>query len=222
MSDFGDFNTPSEDPTADFLARERAALGEDADLFNTEPIQSPAVTNLMTPSTLPMSPSVFTEPTPTTSAPPVDNTYSSFEAEFPKAEELETSQAFYKALLPEEEPETVRQWREKQAEVIAERDAVSSKKKEDLVKQAREEIDKFYEDYNDKKQRAIEENRAREESTEKNRENISSSSNVWERVVSEIDIKSAKTGYHTRDVSRMKELLLDLRKDTSAPGNVVA
>lgn len=92
MSDFGDFNTPSEDPTADFLARERAALGEDADLFNTEPIQSPAVTNLMTPSTLPMSPSVFTEPTPTMSTPPVDNAYSSFEAEFPKAEELETSQ----------------------------------------------------------------------------------------------------------------------------------
>lgn len=40
--------------------------------------------------------------------------------------------------------------------------------------------------------------------------------------MSEVDIKSAKTGYHTRDVSRMKELLLDLRKDTSAPGNVVA
>ncbi|KAG1464780.1 hypothetical protein G6F56_005013 [Rhizopus delemar] len=64
--------------------------------------------------------------------------------------------------------------------------------------------------------------RAREESTEKSREQVSSSSNVWERVVSEIDIKSAKSGYHTRDVSRMKDLMMDLRKDASAPGNIVA
>ncbi|KAG0743556.1 hypothetical protein G6F57_000615 [Rhizopus arrhizus] len=226
MSDFGDFNTPSEDPTADFLARERAALGEDADFFSSESISSPAVNDLLTPSTLPMSPSVFDEiPQDSPTAPqqqPTNDVYSAFEAEFPKAEELETSHAFHKALLPEEEPETVRQWREKQQEIIAERDAASAKKKEDMIKHAREEIDKFYEDYNDKKQRAIEENRSREETTEKNREQVSSSANIWERVVNEIDIKSAKTGYHTRDVSRMKELLLSLRKDASAPGNIVA
>lgn len=64
--------------------------------------------------------------------------------------------------------------------------------------------------------------RSREETTEKNREQVSSSANIWERVVNEIDIKSAKTGYHTRDVSRMKELLLSLRKDASAPGNIIA
>lgn len=51
------------------------------------------------------------------------------------------------------------QWREKQKEVIAERDAESEKKKEETIKQAREDIDKFYEEYNDKKQKSIEENR---------------------------------------------------------------
>lgn len=51
------------------------------------------------------------------------------------------------------------QWREKQKEVIAERDAISEQKKEEIIKQAREDIDKFYEEYNDKKQKAIEENR---------------------------------------------------------------
>ncbi|KAG1472050.1 hypothetical protein G6F56_001772 [Rhizopus delemar] len=106
MSDFGDFNTPSEDPTADFLARERAALGEDADFFSNEPIQSPAVNDLLSPSTLPMSPSIFDEvPQPSQTT---ESEYPSFEADFPKAEELESSQAFHKALLPEEEPETVR------------------------------------------------------------------------------------------------------------------
>lgn len=90
MSDFGDFNTPSEDPTADFLARERAALGEDADFFSNEPIQSPAVNDLLSPSTLPMSPSIFDEvPQPSQTT---ESEYPSFEADFPKAEELESSQ----------------------------------------------------------------------------------------------------------------------------------
>ena len=51
------------------------------------------------------------------------------------------------------------QWREKQAEIIAQRDAEAEAKKEEKIKHAREEIDKFCEDYNDKKQKAIEENR---------------------------------------------------------------
>lgn len=51
------------------------------------------------------------------------------------------------------------QWREKQKEVIAERDAESEKRKQETINQAREDIDKFYEEYNDKKQKAIEEHR---------------------------------------------------------------
>jgi hypothetical protein len=43
--------------------------------------------------------------------------------------------------------------------VIAERDAEEARQKEEIIKQAREDIDKFYEEYNDKKQKSIEENR---------------------------------------------------------------
>ncbi|KAI9339730.1 clathrin light chain [Pilaira anomala] len=223
MSDFGDFNTPSEDPTSDFLARERAALGEDADFF-TSAADSPALPS--------MSPSIFEDSTSTpleghTSAmsfhsnPGAMVVSSSFEQDYPKAEELETSKAFHKAMLPEEEPETVRQWREKQKEIIAERDAISEQKKQETINRAREEIDKFYEEYNDKKQKAIEENREREETTVKNRDDVAASSNVWDRVTREVDTSNAKTGYHTRDVSRMKELMLDLKRDTKAPGNII-
>ncbi|KAF1804254.1 clathrin light chain [Mucor lusitanicus] len=242
MSDFGDFNTPSEDPTADFLARERAALGEDADFFSTNDNDLVSPTHDLTspiPATTsnPMSPALLDD------FPAVDNgrasalsfqsqasnkpdqdlvgANSSFEQDYPKAEELETSQAFHKAMLPEEEPETVRQWREKQKEVIAERDAESEKKKEETIKQAREDIDKFYEEYNDKKQKSIEENREREENTQKNREEVASSGNIWDRVAREVDISNAKTGYHTQDVSRMKELMLDLKRDEKAPGNII-
>lgn len=43
--------------------------------------------------------------------------------------------------------------------MIAERDAISEQKKQETINRAREDIDKFYEEYNDKKQKAIEENR---------------------------------------------------------------
>ncbi|KAG2197346.1 hypothetical protein INT46_001253 [Mucor plumbeus] len=242
MSDFGDFNTPSEDPTADFLARERAALGEDADLFSTNDNDLVSPTNDLTspiPATSnPMSPALLDDfpaidngrasalsfQSQTSNKPDQDlmsggNT--SFETDYPKAEELETSQAFHKAMLPEEEPETVRQWREKQKEVIAERDAESEKKKEETIKHAREDIDKFYEEYNDKKQKSIEENREREENTVKSREEVASSGNIWDRVAREVEVSNAKTGYHIQDVTRMKELMLDLKKDEKAPGNII-
>lgn len=116
MSDFGDFNTPSEDPTADFLARERAALGEDADFFSTNDNDLVSPTHDLTspiPATTsnPMSPALLDD------FPAVDNgrasalsfqsqasnkpdqdlvgANSSFEQDYPKAEELETSQVRY-------------------------------------------------------------------------------------------------------------------------------
>lgn len=45
--------------------------------------------------------------------------------------------------------------------MIAKRDEEESAKKQEVLNKAREDIDKFYEDYNDKKQKAIEENRYR-------------------------------------------------------------
>ncbi|KAI7864951.1 clathrin light chain [Mucor mucedo] len=185
MSDFGDFNS---DPTADFFARERAVLGQDADFFssNFETVASP---------------------------PP------SFESNFPKAEHLESSQAFHKAMLPDAEPDVVRQWREKQAEVIAQRDRQEAERKAEVINRAREDIDKFYEEYNDRKQRAIEENRDREDKHVLKRQETPS--NIWSGVVSEINITNSKAAFPTRDVSRMKSLLIDLRKDRNAPGTII-
>lgn len=109
MSDFGDFNTPSEDPTADFLARERAALGQDADLFNTNEndLVSPShdLTSIPGVSSLPSSPAIFNDSpnlsndgrtsvqSHTNPEPDQDLMAASvFESNYPKTEELETSQ----------------------------------------------------------------------------------------------------------------------------------
>lgn len=63
--------------------------------------------------------------------------------------------------------------------------------------------------------------REREELVVKSRDDVAASSNVWDRVAREVDTSNAKTGYHTHDVSRMKELMVDLKKDSKAPGNII-
>jgi hypothetical protein len=91
MSDFGDFNS-SEDPTADFLARERAVLGGDADIFTTldnNDFTSGPISTQQTPDLYNdlMSPS-----SALVSTPPQPSDYSAFENSYPKAENLESSQ----------------------------------------------------------------------------------------------------------------------------------
>ncbi|CAO3593325.1 unnamed protein product [Absidia cylindrospora] len=172
MSDY--IGSPNnEDPTTDFLARERAALGDDADFFtdNADLSPLPQTTATMTPTFMDSpdlpSPSAMLTPNTTQEIDSIgtdqliqqSNNASSFESNYPDTDTLESSQAFHKAMLPDEEPETVRQWREKQKEILAERDEEAEKKKQETIKKAHEDIDKFYEDYNEKKQKAIEENR---------------------------------------------------------------
>ncbi|KAI8983744.1 clathrin light chain [Pilobolus umbonatus] len=224
MSDFGDFTTP-DDPTADFLARERAALGDEADLFSND-ISSPVNNTIPGLNSLPNTPSIFDvqspamnnhEPVAHQSTPARS---SSFDQQFPKTEDLESSKAFHQALLPDEEPEVVRQWKLKHDETIKERDSHATAAKEEILNKARAEIDQFYEDYNEKKQKAIEENREHELQLQKSL-GEDTSDNVWGRVHSLINSTHLKADYHSKDVGRMKDLILDLKKDTKAPGNIV-
>jgi hypothetical protein len=50
---------------------------------------------------------------------------------------------------------------------------------------------------------------------------VNSSANIWERVASEVDTSNAKSGFHSQDVTRMKDLIVDLKRDKAAPGNIV-
>jgi len=231
MSDFGSFASSTDlDPTADFLARAKAALGEAAELFaGPGQIIPHASTAFPEVDSFPVRPvsvsptSSFAEanvPSFASSAQATD--YSVFEQEFPAAEDLEQSQVFAKARspVPEVEPEVVRLWRERQAQLIEERDAESERKTEETRQKAREAIDKFYEDYNEKKQKAIEANRRQEEDYLAVRSDTTSGT-VWERVLKEVDVVNPKTNKNQHDTSRMKALMLDLRKDPKAPGTFI-
>jgi hypothetical protein len=63
--------------------------------------------------------------------------------------------------------------------------------------------------------------REREDKVLKNREQTNNA-NIWTSVAREFDISNAKAAYPTRDVSRMKSIILDLKKDQNAPGTIIA
>ncbi|KAK6501702.1 hypothetical protein TWF481_009528 [Arthrobotrys musiformis] len=120
--------------------------------------------------------------------------------------------------LPEEEPEVIKQWRERQQLEIQRRDELSESRKQETVDKARAAIDDFYDNYNSKKDKSIEQTRKEAEEFLDSRENTSVGGTAWERIAKLVDLtdKGVKTG--KSDKSRFRELLISLRKDEKAPG----
>lgn len=116
------------------------------------------------------------------------------------------------------EPEVIRAWRERQQVQIERRDAVSAKKKEETVAKARQAIDDFYDNYNAKRDKEIAKVRKEQEDFLAKRDETQSGGTTWERIAKLIDAKDkSAAAYGGRDVSRMRDLLLNLRKDANAP-----
>ncbi|KAF9928964.1 hypothetical protein FBU30_002020 [Linnemannia zychae] len=252
-TDFG-----SDDPTADFLAREQAILGGDADflagLSGSAPTSANANNTISSDfeSTFPSfedHDAGLTSSGSTVPAVNVENDeFGAFHSDFPEIE-TETSSVgqTFPASIPiqptgasngfsspspsmtrapqfraPEVPEVVKEWREKQAVIIAEKDEKSEAKRQQTISAAHEAIDRFYEDYNQKKAKSLAENRDKEAAFLAKRDDVSSGTQ-WERINRHLDSSPAavtaalKAG--RRDTSRMRELLRDLEKDHSAPGN---
>uniref|UniRef100_A0A1D1Z0I6 Clathrin light chain n=1 Tax=Anthurium amnicola TaxID=1678845 RepID=A0A1D1Z0I6_9ARAE len=239
-----DFSTSSNtnanletDPTADFLAREQALLGADAALFSNS---NHTITS-STSNELEGFPDITTSPASNVLSPPVSNIsnansasdYSAFHSEFPPVE-IESQELYSNSNgkaplslssngihhIEEEDPEIIRQWREQQREIVAKRDETSEAKKRETLSVARDAIDKFYEEYNEKKARTHEQNKQDEETFLRERDDLTSGTS-WERICKQIDlstVQSKTTNKHVKDVSRFKELLLSLKKDENAPG----
>ncbi|CAG8617799.1 1213_t:CDS:2 [Acaulospora colombiana] len=220
---------PESDPTADFLAREQAVLGNDAAFFSTssDPIEISSFPDISSTTDL------FVPPTSTKSSNNDLPDYSAFHSEFPSVD-IDGVQASYSStngLMPsngnqfyqnfdEEEPEAIRQWRERQKEIIHKRDQESEAKRLETISIARKAIDQFYEEYNEKKARAHETNKEEENEFLQERDDLTSGT-AWERICKQIDLsnpQSKSTVKHVKDVSRFKELLLNLKKDENSPG----
>ncbi|THH21864.1 hypothetical protein EUX98_g8255 [Antrodiella citrinella] len=127
--------------------------------------------------------------------------------------------------LDEEEPEVIKQWREKQAEEIKARDEASKAKRDEIVSKAERAIDSFYEEYAKKKERNIRENKEHEEEFLSHMSEGLSAGTTWQRIADIIELENsqsktiARAGAGTTDLTRFKEVLLRLKREgESAPG----
>ncbi|KAI1313090.1 clathrin light chain [Xylaria venustula] len=215
QTEIKDVGSPSAD---DFLARERALLGDDATQFATGN-ENVAL------------------------ADPSDDLLggddngagdAQFESQFPDLTSNEqvgpggsitgpsvSYNSGYGAYAEEEqEPEVIKQWREKRDAANAKRAEEFAEQKAQTIKEAQENIDEFYENYNNKKDKTIAQTRKDEEQFLASRDDTTSGGTSWERIAKLADVsgKGPKGGASGSGKERFRELLVSLRKDEKAPG----
>lgn len=90
----------------------------------------------------------------------------------------------------------------------------------ETIKQAQQNIDDFYENYNSKKEKSIHSTRKDAEEFLAAREDTSAGGTSWERIAKLVDLsgKGARGGGSGTGKEKFRELLLSLRKDEKAPG----
>lgn len=116
----------------------------------------------------------------------------------------------------EPESEAIRAWREKQQGEIQRRDAASAERKEEIVRKAEKAIDDFYETYNQKKEKQIATNKENEAAFIQARDDALGKGTTWERIADMIELQDSRSktaARGTRDMSRMKEVLLSLKRE---------
>ncbi|KAH0538289.1 hypothetical protein FGG08_005109 [Glutinoglossum americanum] len=120
----------------------------------------------------------------------------------------------------EEEPEIIKQWRERRDLALQAREEKSALRKAETVKTAQIALDDFYENYNTKKDKTIAQTRKEAEDFLANREDTAAGGTSWERIAKLVDLsgKGVKGGASGTVKERFRELLLSLRKDEKAPG----
>ncbi|KAI4867760.1 clathrin light chain [Hypoxylon rubiginosum] len=214
QTDIKDVGSPSAD---DFLARERALLGDDATQFTTgnesAALADPSSDDLL---------GGGAESAQFESHFPDINT--SNEQVAPGGAITGPSVSYnsgYNAYAEEEqEPEVIKQWREKRDASNAKRAEQFAAQKAETVKEAQQNIDDFYENYNSKKEKTIAQTRKEAEQFLASRDDTTSGGTSWERIAKLVDVsgKGQKGGAGGSGKERFRELLMSLRKDEKAPG----
>ncbi|GLB37349.1 putative clathrin is the major protein of the polyhedral coat of coated pits and vesicles [Lyophyllum shimeji] len=127
--------------------------------------------------------------------------------------------------LEEDEPQVIKDWRAKQQAEIEARDEASKARRQETISKAERAIDEFYENYAEKKEKNIRENKDQEAEYLASVSESLSKGTTWERISDLIELQNsqsktiARTGAGTTDLTRFKEVLLRLKREgDAAPG----
>ena len=120
----------------------------------------------------------------------------------------------------EEEPEVIKEWRERRDAQIAKRAEQFAAQREETIKEAQQNIDDFYENYNSKKEKGIAQTRKDAEQFLANQDDTVSGGTSWDRIAKLVDVsgKGTRGGAAGSGKERFREMLTSLRKDEKAPG----
>lgn len=215
-----DIKATGQEPSADdFLAREKALLGDDAEQFASSgdaaafdtgdgllgDVSSPQPSSFESqfPDLANQNDSVG--PSGTITGQPSVNYNSGFQASVGDEED---------------EAEVIKEWRQKRDAQIEKRAAQFASQREETVQEARQNIDDFYENYNSKKDKSIAQTRKEAEQFLASRDDTVSGGTSWERIAKLVDVsgKGAKGGAAGSGKERFREMLVSLKKDEKAPG----
>ncbi|KAG5925416.1 hypothetical protein E4U42_004312 [Claviceps africana] len=209
----------STEPSGDFIARERALLGDDASQFMTgddaaiiEPQDDLLAQSVVEGSTFESHFPDLASPSATTDGPPGDNSITGASVNFNSGYQTQADN--------EEEPEIIQRWREQRDAHIAKRAEQFAAQRSETIKEAQQNIDDFYENYNTKKEKGIAQARKEAEQFLDSREDIISGGTSWERIAKLVDVsgKGTRGGAAGSGKERFREVLTSLRKDEKAPG----
>ncbi|UNI24451.1 Clathrin light chain [Purpureocillium takamizusanense] len=216
-----DIKDPSAEPSADdFLAREKAVLGDDAQQFVT----SDDVAALGEPGDDLLAQG--------------DAAQSTFESQFPDlaspsagtlgapgatsitGPSVSYNSGYQARAEDEAEPEVIKEWRERRDAQIAKRAEQFAAQRQETIKEAQQNIDDFYENYNSKKEKGIAQTRKDAEQFLANQEDTVSGGTSWDRIAKLVDVsgKGTRGGAAGSGKERFREMLTSLRKDEKAPG----
>ncbi|XP_023339164.1 clathrin light chain A isoform X6 [Eurytemora carolleeae] len=197
MDGFDAFDSPAAaeiDPAAEFLAQEQedlAELGEDMG-FNSPPQDIEVVQNM----------DFFSSNEPNTEVKQEDDAIQNG---------METLTNGMGNINVREEPESIKKWKIEQEEKLKLKDENEEKKRKELKEQAKQELNDWYKHYEEQLQKTKENNRSAEETFVSEINDIQPGTE-WERVAKQCDF-SAKNTRNTKDVSRMRGILLQLKQN---------
>ncbi|XP_018497377.1 clathrin light chain B isoform X2 [Galendromus occidentalis] len=117
--------------------------------------------------------------------------------------------------VPREEPEKIRKWRGEQKKLIEQKDAQEEVRKKELREEAQKELEEWYVRYREQIEKAKQTNRNAEKEYVAEK---SSKGEEWEGIAKMCDF-NPKSARHTKDVSRMKSMILQLKQ---APPNTTS
>lgn len=114
-------------------------------------------------------------------------------------------------IIPAEEPESIKRWREQHLKNLELKDEEEKEKIEELRQQAKKELDEWYQKYQEQLNVAKKQNRATEKEWIAERDN-EQPGQAWEKISRMCDF-NPKTSRNNRDTSRMRSILLQLKQN---------